>query len=165
MKRFLQLLCLTLCNSSFAEVHIIAAEDFTFVPDVIHVIIGDTVRWEYSSGTPHTVTSGTNCSWDGYFHEALSSFDPVVKWVVPEDAPSEFYYFCAPHCIQGMTGIVNIATPCIGDTTNDNEVNVADLLVIIDAWGSTNSTADVNEDGIVDVSDLLIVVGNWGPCE
>ena len=64
-----------------------------------------------------------------------------------------------------MTGIINIATPCIGDTTNDNEVNVADLLVIIDQWGLTDSPADINGDGIVDVSDLLIVIGNWGLCE
>ena len=55
--------------------------------------------------------------------------------------------------------------PCEGDVTQDELVNVLDLLTVIDQWGLTNSPADVNADGIVNVSDLLIVVGNWGPCE
>ncbi|MCI0365874.1 MAG: hypothetical protein L0219_18600 [Phycisphaerales bacterium] len=47
----------------------------------------------------------------------------------------------------------------------DGVVNVADLLAVIGAWGSTRGPADINGDGIVDVEDLLSVVGNWGPCE
>ncbi|MBT4407862.1 MAG: hypothetical protein HOC79_08335 [Euryarchaeota archaeon] len=54
---------------------------------------------------------------------------------------------------------------CEGDITQDELVNVLDLLTVIDQWGLTNSPADVNEDGIVNVSDLLMVVGNWGSCE
>ncbi|MBT6282958.1 MAG: VCBS repeat-containing protein, partial [Phycisphaerae bacterium] len=52
-----------------------------------------------------------------------------------------------------------------GDINADGVVSVADLLLVIDQWGLTNSPADVNDDDIVDVSDLLIVVGSWGPCE
>ena len=54
---------------------------------------------------------------------------------------------------------------CNGDLDNDGFVNVNDLLMIIDQWGSSNSPADINEDGIVDIADLLMVVGDWGPCE
>jgi hypothetical protein len=54
---------------------------------------------------------------------------------------------------------------CPSDIDGDNAVNVTDLLMVIDQWGLSDSSADVNDDGIVDVSDLLIVVGNWGPCE
>ena len=54
---------------------------------------------------------------------------------------------------------------CIGDIEGDGSVDVGDLLLIIDYWGSTNPAGDLNGDGSVNVTDLLIVVGNWGPCE
>ena len=53
---------------------------------------------------------------------------------------------------------------CPADCNGDGVVNVSDLLLIIDAWG-TSSGCDINQDGIIDVIDLLDVVGNWGPCE
>ena len=165
MKLFLYICCAILCSPSFAEVHVVDAEDFAFIPDELNVVVGDTIRWEYVSGTPHTVTSGTNCTWDGYFHEPLSVIDPLVEWVVPDNAPSTFDYYCAPHCIHGMTGVIYISTPCSADITNDNVVNVSDLLLVIDQWGATDSPADLNQDGIVDVSDLLNIISNWGPCE
>jgi len=53
---------------------------------------------------------------------------------------------------------------CIGDISGDGNVGVTDVLAIIDAWETSNSTADLNADGIVNVIDLLMVVGAWGPC-
>ena len=165
MKHFLQICCIALCSPAIAEVHVIGAADFAFIPDELHALVGDTIRWEYLSGTPHTVTSGVDCSWDGYFHASLSSFDPVVEWVVPVDAPSEFAYFCAPHCIHGMTGMIYISPLCAADVNGDNIVNVSDLLAVIDQWGQVKSPADVTNDGLVNVSDLLLIIGNWGPCQ
>jgi hypothetical protein len=55
--------------------------------------------------------------------------------------------------------------PCEGDANDSDAVDIADLLIIIDQWGLTDSPADLNGDGVVDVTDLLIVVSNWGPCE
>ncbi len=54
-------------------------------------------------------------------------------------------------------------TACEGDVNEDGAVTVADLLAVIDQWG-TSGSADINGDGIVDVTDLLAIVGNWGPC-
>jgi hypothetical protein len=49
-----------------------------------------------------------------------------------------------------------------GDANGDMLVNVADILAVMDAWGSCVSCpADLNGDGVVDVVDLLEVVGNW----
>ena len=167
MRTFTLLTLFTLCiyPSTNGEVHLIEAYDSAFVPEVVHVEVGDTVIWQYVSGFPHTVTSGVNCAWDGYFHEPLSTIDPVVEWVIPSDAPSDFYYYCAPHCVQGMTGALIITTSCDADVTNDGSVNVSDLLAVIEAWGTQKSNADITGDGIVDVSDLLEVVGSWGPCK
>ena len=56
-------------------------------------------------------------------------------------------------------------TPCESDVDGSGAIDVADLLAVIDQWGSADSPADINEDGIVNVTDLLEIVGNWGPCE
>lgn len=49
---------------------------------------------------------------------------------------------------------------------NDNEVNVADLLLVIRQWGPAlpGAPADINGDGTVGVADMLIILENWGPC-
>ena len=159
------ILLIPLCTTAIAtETHLVEATGMSFVPDVIYINAGDTVRWEYISGFGHTVTTGSNCLWDGYFHESLASFNPVVEWVVPMDSPEEIPYFCLPHCNEGMTAMIYVTHACNGDVNGDAEVNVSDLLAVIDQWGQTDSWADTNNDGIVDVSDLLEVIGSWGPC-
>ena len=43
---------------------------------------------------------------------------------------------------------------------------VADLLILIGAWGPCPSCdADLDGDGEVKVADLLLLIGAWGPCE
>lgn len=53
---------------------------------------------------------------------------------------------------------------CLGDINQDNEVDVADLLLVIGAWGNSGE-ADIDGDGTVNVADLLILIGAWGACE
>jgi plastocyanin len=157
-------LSFAVCTSALAEIHYVGADGYDFIPDVIYVNAGDTVHWDYLGGMAHTVTTGTDCFWDGYFHASLASFNPVVEWVIPMDAPSEIPYLCLPHCSYGMTAMIYVFHPCNADITNDDVVNVSDLLMVIDAWGQNKSKADISGDGIVDVTDLLEIVGNWGEC-
>ncbi len=92
-----------------AETHVIEAYSTSFVPSVVDAAPGDTIRWEYNTGYPHSVTSGTNCTYDGlYFNEYPLS---VFEWVVPEDAPSQVPFFCDPHCFNGMEGVINVIDP------------------------------------------------------
>lgn len=148
-----------------ADIHVVSAYDMTFEPEVIHVDVGDIILWEYISGSPHTVTSGEDCSWDGYLHAPLSIVDPIFEWVVPADAPAVLPYFCAPHCINGMVGTIHVNQPCLADITGDNNVDISDLLLVLEQWGATDSPADANMDGIVNVGDLLLIISGWGPCD
>ncbi len=158
---------LLLGSVAHAETHYVAANPMSFSPDVLYVNAGDTVHWDYISGFNHTVSTGTNCLWDGLFHESLASFNPVVEWVIPMDAPSEIPYMCLPHCNTGMTAMIYVTHPeptCPADITEDEIVNVSDLLMVIAQWGQSGD-ADISGDGIVDVTDLLEVVGSWGACD
>lgn len=53
-----------------------------------------------------------------------------------------------------------------GDLNGDGVIDVADLLILLSAWGDCSPgepcDADLNGDGIVNVVDMLILLGNWG---
>lgn len=51
-----------------------------------------------------------------------------------------------------------------GDVDGDWDVDTADLLVLLGAWGpNADHPADFNGDGQVNTADLMTLLGNWGP--
>lgn len=59
-------------------------------------------------------------------------------------------------------------TTCLGDVAptpnGDGFVNVADLLSVVDAWGTAGPDGDADGNNIVNVADLLMVIAAWGTC-
>lgn len=56
-----------------------------------------------------------------------------------------------------------LSSPPAGDVNGNFQVNAADLLAILNTWGSTGQgIGDPNDDGIVNVEDVLMVIKNWG---
>jgi len=57
---------------------------------------------------------------------------------------------------------------CPEDIDGDGDVDVADLLILIAAWGDYTSPPFIDEDldqnGTVAVADLLILIAAWGAC-
>jgi hypothetical protein len=58
---------------------------------------------------------------------------------------------------------------CPGDLNDDDHVNSADLLIVINHWGACPSPpdpcpGDINSDGLVNTADMLIVINGWGLC-
>ncbi len=52
-----------------------------------------------------------------------------------------------------------------GDANLDGVVNVLDLLLVINGWGTVlpgAPPADFDNNGVINVTDLLIVINNWG---
>lgn len=49
----------------------------------------------------------------------------------------------------------------IGDLNGDGKVNVFDLSILLNAWGTNSATADLNHDGSVNVFDLSILLSHW----
>ncbi len=63
------------------------------------------------------------------------------------------------HELQGGSAI----QPLRGDLTGDARIGLADLLVLLDAWGPCDGccTADLDADGAVNVVDFLMLLENW----
>lgn len=54
--------------------------------------------------------------------------------------------------------------PCPADLNEDDQVDGADLGVLLGEWNASDSPADLNGDGVVDGADLGVLLGAWGPC-
>lgn len=66
------------------------------------------------------------------------------------------------HVVGGEITVVN---NCPADLVHDDGmVTTADLLVLLDSWGSTKSPVDLTGDGAVTVLDLLVLLESWGAC-
>jgi plastocyanin len=93
------------CQHVAAKVWTVDVADFSFSPSNLTVMAGDTVRWEWISGS-HTTTSGTSCSANGLWNATISSLNQSFQRQF--GSPGSFPYFCVPHCFSGMTGTITV---------------------------------------------------------
>ncbi len=120
---------LLLAAGASAEVVTVRQIGFYFSPREVVIHTGDTVRWEWSSGS-HTVTEGTDGALNGneLFHSPLNSGTPFFQWTFSAAfvaahpmTGGRYAYFCLPHFPMGMTGAVTVSDPppgsvlCAGD--------------------------------------------------
>ena len=89
-------------NRVFATKHVISVQNFTFSPaSITDVIVGDTMRWVWVSGS-HTTTSTTipasAPSWDHPINSSNTSFEYIVT------IAGSYNYKCTPHASMGMVG-------------------------------------------------------------
>jgi hypothetical protein len=105
---------------------------------------------DLAQGTIGTAAIHRN-NFSNYATVGVALMNAVDEWDVP-----------CPICIECDHG------DCPGDLNDDGWVNVADLLLLFDAWGACadpeDCRADLNCDGVVNVSDLLILFEGWGEC-
>ena len=113
--------------------------------------------WQYGydavgliENTPQEIWGGSN---DDY-HQSTDTMDnPDYDW--------DF----ALHVIRGsMAGLVDLAgvVLCPADFDGDGDVDTADLLHLLGAWGTPDG--DVDGDGDTDTADLLALLAAWGEC-
>jgi len=106
----LLLIMMFLINStnSYSVTHNVAVSNFSFTPSTINVTVGDTVKWNWVSGS-HTTTcngsSGTtrpagSASWDADISSGNATFSYVVT------VAGMYHYVCLPHA-PDMAGNIN----------------------------------------------------------
>ena len=54
---------------------------------------------------------------------------------------------------------------CRGDLNGDGAITLADLLALLEAWGTNpGGPPDLDQDGNVGITDFLMLLANWGAC-
>ncbi len=142
--------------------------DNAFLPQVVSIFAGDSVRWEHEPNEDfHTVTSGlsSNPADDpgALFDEESSDAKPV--FVYQFDAPGEQPYFCRPHEVMGMTGLVRVQENFVrGDASGDGEIDIGDPIATLIRLFAGQTVAgcadamDTNDDGVVDLADAIFAL-------
>jgi hypothetical protein len=71
------------------------------------------------------------------------------------------------NCNTSVCIDLEVTSVLIGDLNGDNKVNIDDLILLGQAWGTYpgepgyNSAADINEDGEIDIDDLILLGQSW----
>lgn len=99
-----------------ATIHQISVSDFQFAPQTVNAVCGDTIQWNWVSGT-HTTTSVSvppgAATWNANITAFSGSFEYKVTVV------GNYAYVCTPHSGMGMVGaIVVTCTNDIADINN-----------------------------------------------
>jgi hypothetical protein len=79
--------------------------------------------------------------------------------------PTNSNYFSASLGLRYLES--NQPPTCLSaDLFADNQINGADLGILLSQWGpaTVSTVSDINRDGKVDGADLGYLLANWGPC-
>lgn len=104
MKKIYLLLSIILTSlTASATIHNVLVANFSFTPNAISVVVGDTIRWTIN-GTGHTTTSVSvpvgAAMWDHSFAASGESFDYKVE------VAGNYGYVCTPHSASMMGSFV-----------------------------------------------------------
>ena len=94
-----------------AAVFEVRVENYDFNPPALTIAPGDSVHWTNVGTVPHTVTRGSNCTWDGDFDSGV--LQPGQDWgyVFDQTDAGTHEYFCQFHCGMGMHATLTVDVP------------------------------------------------------
>lgn len=179
MSRFLTALtllgasALLSAGSATATIHDITVGNNFFSPLGTTVQPGDTVRWTWVGGIPHSSTSENDSpkDWDSGV-TSQAGFVFALQFTA-SDGPGPFPYLCTIHPVS-MKDTIFVETtgggcclpPTVGDVDQSGEVDITDISVLIDNQFLTLSPlvcdeeGDMDFSGVVDITDLSVLIDN-----
>lgn len=92
-------------------------------------------------------------STDGNYHTLFTAFS--LQSLPDTSDVAGVLSVMADRCVQ-------IVQPCAGDTNNDREIDIEDLLTVLREFGTSGLNGNVDGIGNVDIEDLLMVLREFG---
>jgi hypothetical protein len=107
--------------------------------------------------------AGPEASGGWFYHEfSVADFiEPTAQVKMRFIASDESSGSIVEAAIDDFT-IMEIGCPCPGDFDGDGDVDTADLLFLLGAWGTPDGDMDGDDD--TDTADLLALLAAWGEC-
>src|SRR5437660_9067124 len=121
-------------STSFSTVHTITNSGFTFSPDNVKIVAGDTVRFVIT--TMHNAIQVSKATWDANGNMSNGGFSvPFGGGSIVLTDTGTHYYVCEVHASIGMKGIIVVNLPA----PPPNSLTVES---IADQDGNLSTTAD-----------------------
>jgi plastocyanin len=105
-KLLLSVMAIFVFTMAGATTHTIQVANFSFTPNTLNAVVGDTVIWQWVSGT-HTTTSLTVPSGAATWNAPMSSGSPTFQYVI--STAGTYTYDCSIHP-SVMTGTITVTT-------------------------------------------------------
>jgi plastocyanin len=102
-----------------AQVHIITQNQVSFSPATLEVAVGDTIRWEWTSGN-HTTTSSLIPPEAAFWDSPLTASIPFFEYKIT--VAGTYSYFCFFHQSMGMEAEIIASNPL--EMENYKAVNI-----------------------------------------
>ncbi len=129
--------------------------EVTWVIDYAAVLNpGDSVTLSTNAGTtagPWTATQGP--------HTLEAYVDNLGRITESDETNNKFP---VPPLSFTVTAPVSPPPPKIGDLNNDGKVNIFDLGIFLNKYGTHTTTGDLNHDNVVNIFDLGIFLSKYG---
>ena len=106
--------------------------------------------------TSHTIDAGGGASTSSSYELAGTIGQPDAHAMTS-----------ATYDLQGGFWMGGVIENCPADlANNDGLINVFDLFVVLNNWGTSGTGADLAPaNNVVDVFDLFVLLGAWGACD
>lgn len=108
MKNTILFLLILTFSISLATVRTVNIVGFTFAPETLNALAGDTVRWINTDTRIHTTTSGTNGVQNGIWNSGNMAQGDSFKFIFTNQG--NYPYYCIPHFAMGMTGLIIVSS-------------------------------------------------------
>ncbi len=131
--------------------------------------INDQPRWMHFVTTGATAENFSQLG-DGTSHPDFSGAGAPIQFGIVASNDNTGVFASRAVGVDNWGVVVNPNEPCPADISEDQQVNVIDLLAVINGWGACRPPcvpyceADINHDCTVNVADLLAVINAWGAC-
>lgn len=105
------MLLATLCSTTKGANYTVNMSNYTFVPKVININVGDTITWANLEAVGHDTVSGTNKIPSGLWSSPLLANHQSWSFTFTNVAAGNYTYYCTPHVFAPyyMTGLVVVA--------------------------------------------------------
>jgi len=142
-------------------------------------LLGDSTTLAGNNGAKLSYAPAIGASFNSFGMYDSSTGSPVFgnytfgqyNWTYTTTTGTTAYYVKPSRFLVEASGVVGPAAPppppCPADLNHDNQVNGADLGLMLGAWGpcpSSPCAADLNGDNQVNGADLGLMLGAWGAC-
>jgi len=159
----------------FTQLHLLSEPELTMwsqEPETLTITHDETLEVGQATTFPvevrcegEPIDGATVCLWkDDDLYEVEQTIGGMASFEFTPSSTGTMLVTVSGHNYLPYEGQAEIVgDDCPEDLNGDEQVNTADLLMLLGNWGGSGD-GDINDDGVVNTADLLMLLAAWGEC-